>query len=73
VESNNVPSMRSLAQAALMLGISKITLRRLLWARRLGCYRVGNKIFLSDEQISEFLDGAELKPEAADRALEIST
>lgn len=62
--SESPTQMKTMDQAAQLLGVSKPTLSRLMRRGRLGFYRLGEKrVLFSDKHIADFLADCERKPQ----------
>ncbi len=61
-QSNNLLSVK---EAAKFLGISQVTLRRIIKGQKIGFFRVGYRILFSKEQhLFPYLDKCEIQPKA---------
>ena len=50
-------------EAAVILRVSKVTISRLITARKLAAYKIGRRVFLTRRHINEFLLRSEKKGE----------
>ena len=52
---------RTIKEAAALLRLHPVTVQRLLKSRKLGCYRIGRSVYISESHIAEFLARSEQK------------
>lgn len=57
-------SLLTKAEAAKVLRVSPITVHRMIRQRRLGSYRIGARVFTTQQFINEFLQKHARKPDA---------
>jgi excisionase family DNA binding protein len=49
-------------QVATMLSVSEKTIRRKLYDREIGFYKLGNRILISESHLKSYLSSKEIKP-----------
>ncbi len=64
-ETTATSSLLTKVEAAAILRVAPITVHRMIREKRLGSYRVGSRVFTTQEFINEFLQRNARRPKAA--------
>ncbi len=57
--------MHTKREAAAALRVSEITVHRAIKDKRLGCYRIGSKVYVGQSHLDRFLGRCERRPKEA--------
>jgi len=71
VKDESVSGLLSEKEAAVLLGVSRITLLRARMTGRIGAYRIGTRVLYSEEKhLRPFLETCERKPRSTRKGVE---